>query len=176
MPPKVTRLKTAAASHPVPNTKGEAAADIRQIGDLSRQQARLATEMNDRIAAITQEYQPRLDELNNRLKAVQAGVHTWCEANRAELTQGGKVKTANLLTGEIQWRQRPPSVRITGAESVIDALKAFGLKRFIRTEEVINKQAILNEPKAVAGVAGISISTGVEDFVITPFEAEAATA
>lgn len=173
---KVTRLKTPAASHPVPNTKGEVAADIRMIGDLTRHKTRLATEMNDRIAAVTQAYQPQLDALDNQIKAYQAGVHTWCEAHRDELTQGGKVKTANLLTGEIAWRQRPPSVRVTGAESVIEWLKKLGLGRFVRTKEEINKEAILNEPAAVAGVAGISISTGVEDFVITPFEAEAETA
>lgn len=176
MPPKVTRLKAKAASHPVPNTKGEAAADIRQIGDLTREHARVAAELNDQIAALTERYQPRLEELKNQLSALQAGVQTWCEANRAELTGDGRVKTANLLTGEVQWRQRPPSVRVTGAESVIAALKAFGLGRFVRVKEEINKEAILNEPEAVAGVAGISLSTGVEDFVITPFEVEAQSA
>jgi phage host-nuclease inhibitor protein Gam len=55
---------------------------------------------------------------------------------------------------------------------VIDTLKRLALGRFIRTKEEINKEAILNEPDAVAGVAGIAIQRGVEDFVITPFEQE----
>jgi len=38
----------------------------------------------------------------------------------------------------------------------------------------VNKEAILNEPEGVKGVAGISIVSGVEDFVITPFEQEVA--
>lgn len=173
---KITRLKSNAASHPVPNSKGEAAADIRQIGDLSREHLRLTTELNDQIAAITHGYQPRLEHLDNQLAALQAGVQTWCEAHRDELTGGGKVKTANLLTGEVQWRQRPPSVRVTGAEAVIEFLERCGLGRFVRTRKDVNKEAILNEPEAVAGVAGISLSTGVEDFVITPFEIEAQSA
>ena len=37
-------------------------------------------------------------------------------------------------------------------------------------KEELNKEAILNEPEAVKGVAGLSIKTGVEDFVIQPFE------
>jgi len=36
-----------------------------------------------------------------------------------------------------------------------------------------NKEAMLNEPDAVRGIAGITIVTGVEDFIVTPFEAQA---
>ena len=36
-----------------------------------------------------------------------------------------------------------------------------------------NKEAILNEPDAVRGIAGISIVTGQEDFAVVPFEAKA---
>ena len=92
----------------------------------------------------------------------------------AVLTNGGKVKTANLITGEVQWRQRPPSVRVTGAESVIETLRRLGLSQFVRTKEEVNKEAILNEPEGVKGVAGITVVKGVEDFVITPFEQEVA--
>jgi len=72
----------------------------------------------------------------------------------------------------VQFRQRPPSVAVRGVDSVIEALKQFGLARFIRVKEELNKDAILNEPAAVAGVAGLSIKSGVEDFVIQPFEQE----
>ena len=62
-------------------------------------------------------------------------------------------------------------MRVTGAEAVLDALRRMGLKRFIREKEEVNKDAILNEPAAVAHVPGIAISQG-EDFVVVPFEAE----
>ena len=74
----------------------------------------------------------------------------------------------------MQWRQRPPSVAVRGADAVIAALKKLGLSRFVRTKEEVNKEAILNDAEAVRGVGGISINSGVEDFVITPFEAEVA--
>ena len=45
-----------------------------------------------------------------------------------------------------------------------------GLDRFIRTKQEINKEALLNEPEVAKGIAGITIKTGVEDFVIKPFE------
>ena len=106
-------------------------------------------------------------------KLLQAGVQTWCEANRKELCGTGK--TANLITGEVQWRARPPSVTIRGAEVVLENLKSLGLERFVRVKEEANKEAMLNEPDAVRGVAGITINSGVEDFTITPFEVSAET-
>lgn len=164
-----TRLKTKAQAY-VPQSRDDAAADIRKIGDLQRQLTRATTEMNDAIAHITQSFQPRLDALNEQLKTLQDGVQGYCEAHRLELTDNGKVKTANLITGEVQWRQRPPSVSVRGANTVIEMLKRLGLARFVRTKEEINKEAILNEPDQVRGVAGLTVVTGVEDFVINPFE------
>ncbi|SFF05256.1 host-nuclease inhibitor Gam family protein [Nitrosomonas sp. Nm166] len=146
---------------------------FRKIGDLQRQALRTTTEMNDAIAHITQTFQPRIDAINDQLKTLQEGVQGYCEAHRIELTDGGKVKTANLITGEVQWRQRPPSVSVRGSESVIEMLKRLGLGRFIRIKEEVNKEAVLNEPDEVRGVAGLTVVTGVEDFVITPFEQEA---
>ena len=168
-----SRVK-AKAQITVPQTKDAAASDIRQIGDLQRNLQRTTAEMNDAIANITATYQPTLETIGEQVKQLQEGVQAYCEGHRSELTNDGKVKTANLITGEVQWRQRPPSVRITGAESVLENLKRWNLGKFIRRKEEINKEAILNEPDEVKGVAGISVVTGVEDFVITPFEQEAA--
>lgn len=166
------RLKAKAQAY-VPQSKDDAAADIRKIGDLQRQVLRASTEMNDAIAHITAQFQPRLEAVGEQLTALQEGVQAWCEAHRAELTTDGKTKTANLVTGEVQWRQRPPSVSVRGAEAVIEVLKRLGLGKFVRNKEEVNKEAILNEPDAVGDVAGITVVTGVEDFVITPFEQEA---
>ena len=168
-----SRIKTKAALF-VPQTKDQAAAEIREIGDMQRSILRMQSEMNDAIGEITAKFQPMIEALNLTVKSAQEGVQAYCEAHRNELTNDGKVKTANLITGEVQWRCAPPSVRITGSEAVIEALKRLGLSKFVRTKEEINKEAILNEPDEVKGVAGIKVQSGVEDFVITPFEQEAA--
>lgn len=169
--PKNNRLKLQAEAY-VPQTQDDVAADIRRIGDLQRQLTRYQTEANDKIAEITATYQPLLDGLREQIKPLQAGVQVWCEANRHELTRGGKVKSANLVTGEVQWRQRPPSVSVRGVDAVLSVLAELGLGRFIRVKNEVNKDAILAEPEAVRVVAGISVVTGVEDFVIVPFEIE----
>lgn len=172
MATKPKRIKAAAAVY-VPQTREDVTLDIRKIGDMQREAVRLETEMNDQIAAITEQYAPRLEELKTSLERISGGVQAWCEANRDELTNGGKTKTANLVTGDVCWRIRPPSVAIRGADSVMETLRRLALDRFIRVKEEINKEAILNEPAAVAGVAGITVKTGVEDFAIIPFEQSA---
>lgn len=167
------RLK-AAAQQWVAQTQDDVAAAIRQIGEMNREVARLTADMNDEIAAITQKYQALITPKQERLLGMQTGVQVWCEANRDRLTNGGRVKTANLITGNVVWRQRPPSVAIRGAESVIETLKKLSLARFVRIKEEVNKEAMLNEPDAVRGIAGITLVSGVEDFVIEPFEQETA--
>ncbi len=166
---KANRLKIQAEAY-VPQTLDDCAADIRRIGDLQRQITVAQAEMNDAIAEITERYQPLLEDIKEQIKPLQAGVQVWCEANRHDLTRGGKVKTAGFVTGEVQWRQRPPSVSVRGVDLVIDTLKRTGLGRFVRTKEEINKDAILADPAAVREVVGINVVTGVEDFVIVPFE------
>jgi Mu-like prophage host-nuclease inhibitor protein Gam len=169
MSTKPKRIKSAAAVY-VPQSKEDVTCDIRKIGDLQRELARVETAMNDEIGEITDRYAPQMDVLKKDLEVLQKGVQGWCEANRDELTNNGKTKTANLVTGEVQWRNRPPSVSIRGADSVLETLLRLGLERFIRRKEEINKEAILNEPAAVAGVAGITVKSGIEDFAIVPFE------
>lgn len=166
------RLKAAAQA--APQTREECATAIARLGELQRQAKRLELAMNDEIAAITQRAQPELDELKARIDAERGAVQAWCEANRIELTSGGKTKTANLVTGEVSWRQRPPKCLVRGEETVIETLERLGLERFVRNIQQVNKEAVLADPEAVRGVAGLSIQTGVEDFIVTPFEQEVA--
>jgi phage host-nuclease inhibitor protein Gam len=169
MATKPTRLKSAAAPY-APQTKETCQQDIKRIGDLQRDLGRETAAMNDLIAQATEAAAPRLEALQERIKALQTGVQTWCEANREELC--GKGKTANLITGEVSWRQRPPSVGIRNIAVVLAHMKRYGLTSYVRIKEEINKDAILASPEAVRGVVGITINAGMEDFIITPFEVQ----
>ncbi|QOF68327.1 host-nuclease inhibitor Gam family protein [Actinobacillus sp. GY-402] len=152
-------------------SRDEVESAITTIGLLQRELQRKATEQNDELAAITDRYAPQLAALQDQIKPIQSAIQAWCESNRDELLPG-KTKTIEFNTGSVQWRQRPPSVGVRGVESVIDNLRTLGLTRFIRVKEEINKEAMLNEPEIAGTVAGVTIKTGVEDFVITPFEQE----
>ena len=166
-PMATKKMKAPATTVPGPHSRADCAASIKTLGDAQRDFERQRAAMNDEIAQITQRYQPHLELLDAQCQALAKGIQTWCEANRATLCETGK--TANLVTGEVSWRQRPPSVRVTGADSVIETLRRMQLERFVRTKDEVNKDAVLNEPDAVRGIAGITVVTGLEDFAITPF-------
>lgn len=170
------KLKTQAAVV-VAQSKDEVIEHIRQIGDLTRARERMEAEMNDAIAGLQEEYALQSAPLNDQIESLQNGIQVWCEANRDALTDGGKVKFADLITGIVRWRLNPPSVRVSGVSAVLALLKANeDLARFVRTKEEINKDAILNEKDKFADgqVPGIKITEGVEMFVIEPFSQELA--
>jgi len=164
-----TKIKATAKRY-VSQSRADAQADIKAIGDLQREHTRLSADLNDAIANLTEAAAPQLKALSERVMELQGGVQSWCEANRTDLC--GRGKSANLVTGEVQWRQRPPSVTVRGAEAVLSWLKAHGMVGFVRTKEEVNKEAMLNEPEKARGVPGVAIVTGVEDFIITPFEVD----
>ncbi|MCM2480194.1 host-nuclease inhibitor Gam family protein [Serpentinimonas maccroryi] len=159
----------------VPQSKNEAAEQIKILGDLQREFERERATMNDGIAGLTQQHQPALAELQQRMDALMAGIQTWAEANRTQLCgENDRLgKTVNLVTGEVSWRVRPPSVSIRGVEQVLDTLLRMGLERFVRSKQEPDKEAMRLDPDAVRGIAGISIVTGQEDFIVRPFEAHA---
>lgn len=169
---KPRRTKAPAMAYACQN-KEQTMEAIRTLGDAQRELIRIETEINDAIAEITNARKSEIEALKTRCDTLINGIQTWCEANRVELCKNGG-KSANLITGEVSWRQRPPRVSIRAVDKVLDTLKALGLSRFIRAKEEPNKEAMLAEPKAVQGIAGITIVTGQEDFAVTPFEQEVA--
>jgi len=163
------KIKQDAVKFPVPQTHDQVVEAIAEIGRRQRERDRIQTLMNDNLAHFKQHWEEEARPHADAIRALSDGVHLYCEAHRDELTQGGKTKTANLSSGEIRWRLRPPSVVLKGIDKIIEAFKVLGLFRFIRTKEEIDKTAILAEPETVKNVRGIRIVQD-EDFVIVPFE------
>ncbi|MGE4334563.1 MAG: host-nuclease inhibitor Gam family protein [Pigmentiphaga sp.] len=165
-------IKAPAAMCRVPQDRQEAVNMIAGIGAAQREREMLKMEMDEQITALREKYDAVMAPFVETIKTLSQGVHVWAEAHRDELTQGGKVKTANLMTGEVRWRTTPPSVKAVRVKEAIEELKARHLaERFIRTKEEINKEAILADPAAVEGMKWLSISQS-EDFVIVPFETD----
>lgn len=170
-----TKMKTRSSNLPVPQSDAEAREAIRELGDCNRAIVRLQSEMNDKIAAIQEEYGAKSEPLSERATALTEGIRNFCEANRDRLTNGGKVKFHRFSTGEISWRLLPAKVTVRGKDEVIEQLKAAGLAKFIRTKADINKEAMLatKEDRALAGgFKGITIGSDGEDFAVEPFETE----
>lgn len=151
-------------------TREEAEVELREIGRLQRAVTVLEGKLNEDLTELKVHYEGRAKPLNDELTQRFHALQVWAEANRDELLVDGG-KTATLATGELTWRFPPPSVRLTGADKVLETLKRLGLARFIRTKEEVSKEAILADPAAVAKVAGITV-TQKEEFVAKPFETE----
>lgn len=165
------RVKAAAATFPVPQSRDEVGVAIARIGIVQRDRDRIQADMNDALAKLRETYEEQAKPFADEINQLTQGVQVWCEAHREDLTNSGKVKTHTFSSGEVKWRMRPPSVTIRAADAVIDALKSLKLGRFVRTKEEINKEAILVDPDAVSGVKGISI-TQKEDFVVIPWDTQ----
>ncbi|WP_321367648.1 host-nuclease inhibitor Gam family protein [uncultured Desulfuromusa sp.] len=165
------KVKQQAVSLKVPQSHDETVEYIAEVGRLQRERERIQAAMNDEIAAIKQRYEEQAQPIGQDIKQLSEGVQIWCEANRAQLTNNGKVKFAQLASGKINWRMRPPKVSLRGKEAIIDACKQLGLTQFIRTVDDINKEAMLADQDKATKIQGVSI-TQVEDFVITPYETE----
>ncbi len=171
------KIKTAGANLPIPQDDSEAREAIREIGDLGREAVRIEAAMNDQIAKLQATYGAQVAPIREQIAAKQEGLKMFCEVNRDRLTNGGKVKYHKFATGEISWRLRPAKVTIKGVDSVIAALKAARLgKRFVVTKESVNKEAMLKDRKTAAAIAGVTIGSDGEDFIVEPAETELAEA
>jgi phage host-nuclease inhibitor protein Gam len=163
---------TRAPEFPVPQTGAEAEAAIAAIGADRRELAQIEAELSERVTHLREHFGMRARPVQERLKARIAGVQSWAEANRDELTRAGRTKTVKMNTGEIMWRLRPPSVRLRAKDAVLEACRALGLGRFIRVTEEVSKEAMLAEPEVAAQIAGVTIASAGEDFVIKPHESQ----
>lgn len=170
------KLRTRAQAAPAaPQTRDDVAADIKKLGDLMREKERIQADMNDKIAHLQQQAADIVGTIDDEIAALQDGVQLWCEANRDVLTDGGKVKFADLVTGKVLWRNNPPKVSVRGVDAVIALLEQNeDLARFVRIKKEVNKDAVLNEPNVFANnaVPGLSIVQGKEFFVIEPYNQE----
>ncbi len=170
MPKKKTRIKSDAAVD-VPQTREEVVKCIALIGAHQRERDRVQGAMNDELSAVRERHEANAKPHADAIAQLTRGVQLYCEAHRLELTRDGKKKTHTFASGEVKWRMRPPSVVVRGVETVIDALKQLKLQRFVRLKEEVNKDAVLADREAVAGVKGISIRQ-IEDFIVEPWDTE----
>ncbi|MGO4558294.1 host-nuclease inhibitor Gam family protein [Mesorhizobium sp. 2RAF21] len=156
----------------VPQSREDAVWTVGRIGTLRRDiTARKAT-ADEQIKTIGEQIEATLAPLAEELKQLEEGIQAYSEANRLALTVEGKVKFHDFGTGRISWRLRPPKVGIRGVDAVIEGCKRLGLVRFLRVKEEINRDAMLADPDTARQIAGVSISSEGEDFVVEPAELE----
>ncbi len=169
----MSKTKSKAVSVQVPQDDTEAREAIRKLGDHQREILRLETKMNDQIAKLQEEFGNMAAPLREQADDLHEGVKIFCEANRGRLTQGGKVKSHQFSTGSIAWRSLPAKVRLRKVDDVIAEIKAKRLgKKFLRTKEEVNKDALLAEQDLARTIPGVTIGSEGETFTIEPAETD----
>ena len=125
---------------------------IQEARALSIQLQEIGTDRDAEILTVTRKYAPGLEQLTGKLAAKELLVTTWCERNRQ--TQFGKAKSRQFTFGSVQFRVGGLKLLMLPAldwteRKVLDALRQEKrTRKFIRTEESLNKLAILEAYKA----------------------------
>ena len=164
------RLKSDAVTHWVPRDRDEVNEAIAEMGRHQRERERIKADMNDRMAEIKAEHDAAAKPLGERIAELHRGVHLWCEANRAKLTQDGRVKFHEFATGVVKWRITPFSVALTRVNEVLAWLKGSGKTEYIRNTETVDKEALLADREAIGNsIPGVAFKQK-EEFSVQPHE------
>ena len=168
------KIKSVAVQARVAQSREEAVAMIAELGKVQRQIDGIELAMNSELAAIKAAAAKKAMPLADRVSELQAGIQTWCEANRAALTDGGKVKSADLGTGKVLWRTVPASVKLKGVEDILRRIREGGdlYKDFLRTTYEVDKVGMLRNPNLARQIEGVRIDSAGEEFAIEPFADE----
>jgi len=156
---------------PVPQSLDEAAKFLAQIGDEQRATEKIRSGLNAKVDKLKANAMVEDEPHQKKISQLVEGLFAYAEANRDELTDGGKSKTVKVPTGTFGWRMTPLSVSLRNVKSILEGLKSLRLERFIRIKEEINKEAMLKEPEMAKTVKGVSISQH-EEFVAKPAKLE----
>ncbi len=162
------RVKNDAVEFPIPQTNEDVRNYIARIGSAQRNRKRLQDELDEQITKLKEQYQKKLDPIDEGIQELARGVQTYCEANRSRLTNDGRRKSHKFATGVVQWRMTPPRVSLRKIEDVIKGIRERKLGgRFIRMKAEVNKEGMLRSPELAKTIPGVSIKQR-EEFVIVP--------
>lgn len=153
----------------LPASRAEVSTLIEEIALLQGSIADVEKRVSERVARIQKEGADDVAPLKRRLAERAREVHAFCVAHRDSLTGGGRIKTVRFPAGTCSWRMSGGKVSIKGAKDVLARLKTLGAayRKFIRTKESIDKEAMLKDPQRAALVEGVAIEQG-EIFAIKP--------
>lgn len=165
---KRARVKAPALAVIAPATAEQADQMIRRIGELARDKLIIQASLDEKIATIKTSAEAEAEPISKEIGNLSLAVQAWAEANREELTRGGRVKTHKMPSGEVAWRHRPASVRITSPDVVTNLLISMGLEKFLRRKVEIDRDALKASPAEARKVPGISVGSAGEEFIVTP--------
>lgn len=152
-------------------TRAEFLAAIDDIVRLQTKLRRVTAVRDDEIQRVQTRHQTEIDGLTGDLELLLAKAERYADEHRGEIFPG-KLKTAATELAEYGFRQSPPALKTLNRkwtwEAVLTAVKEQFGKRFVRTEEALQKDALKAQLTAEQLAAvGLRIEQP-ETFGVTP--------
>jgi len=141
----------------VPQSLDGAATFLVLIGAARRKIEQVENELNTEVEHLKNQAAKKVEPLADEMRELFEGLYAYAESHRSELTDGGKIKTVSVMSGDFGWRMTPQAVSIRNTEKVLEELHSKGFLSFIRTKEEINKEAMLELPSVATTVKGVKI-------------------
>lgn len=194
------KTKAAGTNLPVPQSDAEAEQLIARLGVLQREDAAAQAVHDAQVAALEERRGIAVKVFQEVQGVIVDALNVWATANRERLTQGGKIKTVQLPTGTILWRDGRYAVKHRGMKNedvvaaievrlaeVRDALRAAGRNRdmrtalvrerdalagFLRQKVEPNKDAMLANRELAETIEGVTVPRGPEEFAVEPLASQ----
>jgi phage host-nuclease inhibitor protein Gam len=160
------RVKTPAAR--VPQSREEADALLARLGVLVRDRQVVQAAHDEAVAAAKAKAEREAAPIDAEIAEATRLIQAWAEANRSELTKGGRTKTVKMPAGVLCWRAGRARLVVRDEQGAIDHLFKAGKTNFIATKVSLDKAALLKAPDVVEDVPGIEIALDDEQFVAEP--------
>lgn len=158
-------------SNPTLATRADAETALGDIRQLTLERSRIALAIEVKKKSIDDQYSERLGEIDQTILAKSEQLKVWATANPSDF--GGK-KSLAMTHGSIGFRLGNPQLKTLPKwtfKKAFEAIKAAGLRKFIRTKEELDKEAVLasaRDKKAPLSIA----EYGLRVFQAEPFFVE----
>lgn len=149
----------------VPETIPEANDLLVKLGQYERELAAIALNLEASVAEAKKVAEAAAEPLETIHAATVKALEKFATRERKALLLDSK-KSVVLLGGEFGWRTTPSKVTIAKAAAgdIVDNLKALGLTRYLRVTTEVDREALLKDRPAIAGVR----YTQSEKFYVKP--------
>ncbi|EKO49704.1 Gam-like protein [Leptospira kirschneri str. 200801925] len=165
--------------------KAELEAGMEYMGEQMLERDRLVNEANQKISQIRSELEETVYPIQAKIDHVTSGIAYFVQKNREELFPDPNLKTCKLISGTLNFRKTPASVRTKTSVKLLERILAEnGLlqlyndwiarlsKVFIRAKLELNKDSIIADPLAAHQKIGVELNEEKERLYIKPSRIE----
>ncbi len=150
---EIIMAKKATVSVIAPHNTVEANTSLYRIGLIDRQVDSIEAALAAEVARLRREADQQTADLIAERAGRIAGLESFATANRDVILVGDK-KSLELSAGVIGWRFTPTKVVLAkgGEEKALETLHGLKLRKYIRVQESVNREALLEDRPVIKGI------------------------